>query len=88
MKGEIIPSDVEVEVTRNYGDTASEKVNDLLLNLFGSILAASIVVAIFLGWRGGWVVFASVPITFALTLFVYYMMGYTLNRITLLHWCL
>ncbi|MBL1214714.1 MAG: efflux RND transporter permease subunit [Ignavibacteriae bacterium] len=83
LKGDLIPSDVKIEVTRNYGDTASEKVNDLLLNLLGSILAASIVVAIFLGWRGGWVVFASVPITFALTLFVYYMMGYTLNRITL-----
>lgn len=83
LKGELIPSDVEVKITRNYGDSASEKVNDLLLNLLGSILAASIVVAIFLGWRGGWVVFASVPITFALTLFVYYMMGYTLNRITL-----
>jgi multidrug efflux pump subunit AcrB len=70
LKGELIPSDVKIEATRNYGDSASERVNDLLLNLLGSILAASIVVA-------------SVPITFALTLFVYYMMGYTLNRITL-----
>ncbi|MBI9072627.1 MAG: efflux RND transporter permease subunit [Melioribacteraceae bacterium] len=81
--GVIIPSNVEVTITRNYGDSASEKVNELLIHLLGSILAASIVVALALGWRGGWVVFASVPITFALTLFVYYMMGYTLNRITL-----
>ncbi|MGD8778604.1 MAG: efflux RND transporter permease subunit [Ignavibacteria bacterium] len=83
LKGKLIPADVEVTVTRNYGDTASEKVNSLLMNLIFSIFAASIVVALSLGWRGGWVVFASVPITFALTLFVYYMMGYTLNRITL-----
>ncbi len=83
MKGKIVPSEVEVTTTRNYGDTASEKVTDLLLNLLGAILAASTVVALFLGLRGGWVVFASVPITFALTLFAYYMMDYTLNRITL-----
>ncbi|MGD9488442.1 MAG: efflux RND transporter permease subunit [Calditrichaceae bacterium] len=83
LKGRIIPSDIQVEITRDYGATASEKVNSLLLNLLGTILAASLVVALFLGWRGGWVVFVSVPITFALTLFVYYMMGYTLNRITL-----
>ncbi len=83
LSGVLIPSNVEVTFTRNYGDTASEKVNELLIHLLGSIFAASIVVALSLGWRGGWVVFASVPITFALTLFVYYMMGYTLNRITL-----
>jgi multidrug efflux pump subunit AcrB len=83
LEGIVIPSDVTTSITRNYGDTAAEKVNELLVHLLGSILAASIVVALFLGWRGGWVVFASVPITFALTLFVYYMMGYTLNRITL-----
>ncbi|MFA8344131.1 MAG: efflux RND transporter permease subunit [Rhodothermaceae bacterium] len=83
LRGEIIPSELEMTVTRNYGDSASEKVNELLIHLLGSILAASIVVAFALGWRGGWVVFVSVPITFALTLFVYYMMDYTLNRITL-----
>lgn len=83
LEGALIPSDVKVSITRNYGDTASEKVNDLLMNLLGAIIAASVVVTLFLGWRGGWVVFASVPITFALTLFVYYMLGYTLNRITL-----
>lgn len=83
LKGKLIPSDVHVEITRNYGDTADQKVSELLIHLLGSILAASIVVGLFLGWRGGWVVFVSVPITFALTLFVYYLLGYTLNRITL-----
>lgn len=83
LKGVLIPSDVELTVTRNYGKTASDKVAELLKHLFGAIIAVTIVVALSMGWRGGLVVFASVPITFALTLFVYYMYGYTLNRITL-----
>lgn len=79
----ILPSEVYVEVTRNYGATASEKVSELLLHLFGSIVAVTIVVMLAMGWRGGLVVFLSVPITFALTLFSYYFLDYTLNRITL-----
>lgn len=83
LKGRLLPSDIHVVETRNYGKTASEKVGTLLEHLFGAILAVTIVVGLFLGWRGGLVVFMSVPITFALTLFVYYLFGYTLNRVTL-----
>lgn len=83
LKGKIIPADIHVATTRNYGETASDKVGELLQHLLGAILAVTIVVAISMGWRGGLVVFASVPVTFALTLFTYYMFGYTLNRITL-----
>jgi len=83
LQGRLIPSDIKVTETRNYGKTASNKVNTLLEHLVGAILAVTIVVGFFLGWRGGLVVFASVPITFALTLFVYYLFGYTLNRVTL-----
>lgn len=83
LKGKVIPANVNVTVTRNYGNTASEKVDELLTHLLVAILAASFIVALFLGWRGGLVVLASVPITFSLTLFVYYMFDYTLNRITL-----
>jgi multidrug efflux pump subunit AcrB len=79
----LIPGDIRVTETRNYGETASEKVSTLLEHLLGAIIAVTIVVGLFLGWRGGLVVFASVPITFALTLFVYYLFGYTLNRVTL-----
>ena len=79
----LIPDDVHVEVTRNYGETASHKVSELLLHLIGSIIAVTIVVMLAMGWRGGLVVFLSVPITFALTLLSYYMLDYTLNRITL-----
>jgi multidrug efflux pump subunit AcrB len=79
----LIPDDVQVEVTRNYGESASHKVSELLLHLIGSIIAVTLVVMLAMGWRGGLVVFLSVPITFALTLLSYYMLDYTLNRITL-----
>ncbi|MEP0398900.1 MAG: efflux RND transporter permease subunit, partial [Marinobacter sp.] len=83
LKGNLIPAEITVSTTRNYGKTASQKVTSLLEHLLGAILAVTLVVALAMGWRGGLVVFLSVPITFALTLFLYYMFGYTLNRITL-----
>ncbi len=83
LKVNVIPNDVKVEATRNYGETASHKVNELLFHLFVAIVAVTVLVMLAMGWRGGLVVFLSVPLTFALTLFAYYMLGYTLNRITL-----
>lgn len=83
LKKTLIPDDVHVEITRNYGETASHKVSELLLHLGVAILAVTVLVMLAMGWRGGLVVFFSVPLTFALTLFSYYMLGYTLNRITL-----
>src|SRR5690554_357628 len=83
LRADLIPDDVRVEVTRNYGETASQKVSELLLHLFGAIIAVTFVVMLAMGWRGGLVVFLSVPITFALTLWSYYLLDYTLNRITL-----
>lgn len=83
LQDNIIPSDVHVTTTRNYGKTASEKVAELLLHLFIAIIVVTIFVMIAMGWRGGLVVFLSVPVTFALTLLAYYLMDYTLNRITL-----
>jgi multidrug efflux pump subunit AcrB len=83
VKLNLIPTDVHVDITRNYGETASHKVSELLLHLGVAILAVTILVMLAMGWRGGLVVFLSVPLTFALTLFSYYLLGYTLNRITL-----
>jgi multidrug efflux pump subunit AcrB len=83
LKANLIPNDVFVEVTRNYGETASQKVAELLMHLIGAIVAVTIVVMLAMGWRGGLVVFLSVPVTFALTLLSYYLLDYTLNRITL-----
>lgn len=83
LRSTLIPNEVQVEVTRNYGETASHKVGELLLHLAVAIVAVTVLVMLAMGWRGGLVVFLSVPLTFALTLFSYYMLGYTLNRITL-----
>jgi multidrug efflux pump subunit AcrB len=83
LKKHLIPSDVRLTVTRNYGETASEKVSELLFHLFIAIIAVTAFVMLAMGWRGGLVVFLSVPVTFALTLFSYYLLHYTLNRITL-----
>ena len=83
LENKIIPADVQVSATRNYGETASEKVAELLLHLFIAIVVVTLFVMMAMGWRGGLVVFLSVPVTFALTLLSYYLMDYTLNRITL-----
>jgi len=82
-KKQLVPADVNTSITRNYGETASHKVSELLFHLFISIVVVTLFVMLAMGWRGGLVVFLSVPVTFALTLLAYYFLGYTLNRITL-----
>ncbi|NHA02672.1 efflux RND transporter permease subunit [Mucilaginibacter sp. HC2] len=83
LKQTLITNDVNVTTTRNYGETASAKVSELLFHLFIAIVVVTLFVMLAMGWRGGLVVFLSVPVTFALTLFAYYFLHYTLNRITL-----
>ena len=77
LKKTLITDDVHVEISRNYGETASHKVGELLMHLGVAIIAVTLLVMLAMGWRGGLVVFFSVPLTFALTLFAYYMLGYT-----------
>ncbi len=83
LKGSIIPAGVNVTVTRNYGDTAREKSNELLEHMLIATIAVIILVALALGVRESAVVAVAVPVTLALTLFVNYFYGYTLNRVTL-----
>ncbi len=83
LKQTVIPASITVSETRNYGASASEKVFTLLEHLLMAVVAVTIVVGFFLGWRGALVVLASVPITFALTLLIYYLLDYSLNRVTL-----
>lgn len=83
LERSLIPDGVQVTVTRDYGETATEKANELLTHLFFAILSVTVVIGLALGWRGALVVLLSVPVSFALTLFVYYGFGYTLNRVTL-----
>ena len=82
-KGSLLPPHLQLTVTRDYGATASEKADELLLHLIVAIVSVTVVIGVFLGWRGALVVFIAVPVSFALTLFVYYIFGYTLNRVTL-----
>jgi multidrug efflux pump subunit AcrB len=82
-RGRLVPAGVAVEVTRDYGETATEKANELILHLLIATLSVTALIWIFLGWREALVVLVAVPVTLALTLFVYYAMGYSLNRITL-----
>ena len=83
VEGRLLPQDLSVEVTRNYGETAREKVETLKEHLFMAILAVGLVVVFTMGWRSALVVMLAVPVTFALTLFIYQIFGYTLNRVTL-----
>ncbi len=82
-RARLLPGDVEVTVTRNYGETAAEKASELILHLGIATLSVTLLIWLFLGWREAVVVLIAVPVTLALTLFVYYALGYTLNRITL-----
>jgi multidrug efflux pump subunit AcrB len=82
-KGRILPAAVTLSVTRDYGETASEQASELLLHLLLATVSVTARIWLFLGWREAVVVLVAVPVTLALTLFVYYALGYTLNRITL-----
>ena len=82
-KGVLIPSDVRVDVTRNYGETAAEKSNELLWHMFLAVLSVTILIALTLGRRESGVVAVAIPVTLALTLAVFFIAGYTLNRVTL-----
>ncbi len=78
-----LPSGVEARITRNYGATADQKVNELLSSLgFAMVIVIGLLVFA-LGWREGLVVALAVPLSFALALFVNYTLGYTINRVTL-----
>ncbi|HEU4710083.1 MAG TPA: efflux RND transporter permease subunit [Pyrinomonadaceae bacterium] len=83
LKGRLVPADVNVGVTRNYGDTASEKSNELLLHMMIAIFSVSVLIWLALGIRESGIVAIAIPVTLALTLAVFYFYGYTLNRITL-----
>ncbi|MBW2710114.1 MAG: efflux RND transporter permease subunit, partial [Deltaproteobacteria bacterium] len=83
LKKTVIPDGVEVVVTRNYGETAQHKVNNLLGSLAFAILTVVALLAFTLGWREALVVALAVPLSFSLALFVNYAFGFTINRVTL-----
>ena len=83
LQDNVIPSDVHVSITRNYGETADEKVNELVGELVSAIILVVVLIALTLGWREAIVVATAVPLTFSLTLLINYLSGYTINRVTL-----
>ncbi|HZR17990.1 MAG TPA: efflux RND transporter permease subunit [Verrucomicrobiae bacterium] len=83
LKGRILPADVQISITRNYGETATEKSNELLLHMGIAVIGVSVLIFLTLGWRESAIVAIAIPATLALTLLVFYLYGYTLNRITL-----
>ena len=83
LEGKLLPDDVSLTVTRDYGFTAKEKSDELLLHMGIAIFGVALLILFFLGWRESIVVLLAIPSTLALTLLVFYLYGYTLNRITL-----
>ena len=83
LRGYVLPNDVQATVTRNYGQTAKHKSDELLKHLFLATISVTLLVALALGWRESGVVLLAIPVTLALTLFIFYAYGYTLNRVTL-----
>lgn len=83
MRGNTLPVDLNITTTRNYGETAKTKSDELLKHLLLATLSVTLLIALFLGWRESGVVLLAIPVTLALTLAIFYLYGYTLNRVTL-----
>jgi len=83
LRGTLIPADVQITITRHYGETAAEKSDELLLHMGIAVFGVSLLIWLALGWREAGIVGVAIPATLALTLLVFYLTGFTLNRITL-----
>ena len=83
LRGWSLPADLHLTVTRNYGETAKDKSDELLKHLMIATFSVTLLIALALGWRESGVVLLAIPVTLALTLAIFYFYGYTLNRVTL-----
>ncbi|MCB2191691.1 MAG: efflux RND transporter permease subunit, partial [Deltaproteobacteria bacterium] len=83
LKDRILPAGVGLTVTRNYGETAQTKSDELMNSLFFAVLTVVALLAFTLGWREALIVAIAVPLSFAMALFVNYLFGYTINRVTM-----
>ena len=83
LEPRLFAASVRTTITRDYGETSSEKSNELLKHMGLATLSVALLIALALGLREAGVVLLAVPVTLALTLFVFQLFGYTLNRITL-----
>jgi multidrug efflux pump subunit AcrB len=83
LQGNLIPDDVLITVTRDYGETADHKVNELVMHLSIAILTIIVLLALSLGLKESLIVSLAVPMTFAITLLCDLIFGYTINRVTM-----
>ena len=83
LEGRLIPADVAAIITRDYGETANEKANELLFHLGLATVSIVVLIAIAIGWREAVVTLVVIPTTILLTLFAANLMGYTINRVSL-----
>lgn len=83
LEGYLIPEEVNLNITRNYGETAKEKSDELILHLLIAFFSVAILIWLYLGFREATVVSIAVPVTLALTMLVFYLLGFTLNRVTM-----
>ena len=83
LKQQLLPPEVHVEILRDYGKTADEKVSNLVSSLGFAIFTVVVFIAVFLGWRAAFVVGLAIPICYGLTLMLDMVFGYTINRVTL-----
>ena len=83
LKGTLIPDNIHVEVTRNYGETANEKVNELIFKLFVVTFAVTLLIWLALGLRAAVVVLIVIPVVILLTVFCAWLLGYTIDRVSL-----
>ena len=83
VRRSLVPANLEVAVTRNYGETANDKANELLFHLALATVSIVVLITLTIGWREGVVTLIIIPTTILLTLFASWMMGYTINRVSL-----
>jgi multidrug efflux pump subunit AcrB len=83
VEGRLVPSDINVTITRNYGETANDKANELLFHLGLATVSIVVLIALAIGWREALVTLVVIPTTILLTLFAAKLMGYTINRVSL-----
>jgi multidrug efflux pump subunit AcrB len=83
LKQTLLPENVTYQITRNYGETANDKVNSLVKSLGEAIITVIALITFYMGWRTGTIVAIAVPITYSLSLLFNYLFGYTINRVTL-----
>ena len=83
MRGQVLPDDIDVAITRNYGESANEKANELLFHLGLATVTIVVLIGFAIGWRAAVVTLVVIPTTILLTLFAARIMGYTINRVSL-----